>query len=47
MQGSDKVVYVRIPEEMHKALRLKVIEDNTTIQDLVMNYLITYIESEK
>lgn len=49
MQDSDseKVVYVRISEELHIKLKKRVAEDQTTITDLVREYLEKYVKIEE
>jgi predicted HicB family RNase H-like nuclease len=32
---NGRMIHVRLPEEVHKRLRIKVAEDDTTIQDWV------------
>lgn len=43
---SYKVVYVKIPSDMHQKLKLKVIEQGTTITDIVTEYLEKYLQEK-
>jgi len=43
---ADKSITVRIPEELHQKLRIKLAEDNKTFQDWAKDKIIEYVDSE-
>ena len=38
---------VRLPDDLHQALRIKVIEEKTTIQELLIQYISEYVNSSE
>lgn len=47
MQNSDTVKYtMNIPTKLHIAVKRKAIMERTTIKDVIMGYLLNYIEKE-
>jgi len=40
-----KSIIIRIPDEIHQSLRIKVIEQKTTIQELIAKYISDYVNS--
>lgn len=45
--AKKKCIIVNIPEEMHRDLKKKVVDDGTTISDLVRDYLEAYLKSKE
>ena len=42
-----KSILVRLDDDLHKKLKIKVIEDNTSIQKLIEEFIIDYVESSE
>jgi len=45
--SDDKVLNIKIPKELHKAVRMKCIETDQSMKDLTIKALIKYIEDYK
>ena len=45
--AKKKSIVVIIPADMHRDLKKRVVDDGTTISDLVRDYLEAYLKSEK
>lgn len=42
-----KNITIRMDDEIHKALKLKTISDDITIQDKILNLIKEYVENNK
>jgi len=42
-----KQIPIRLDDELHKKLKILVIEENTTIQKLVEDFLISYVKEHQ
>lgn len=40
---SIKQVLIRVPDEIHAKLKLKTIQENTSIQELIGNFIVDYV----
>ena len=43
----QKQIIIRITEDMHKKLKLKVIEDNTSVQEVLEKAIKEYLDKDK
>ncbi len=45
-KASSRMIHIRLPEELHKKVRIRVAEDDKTIQDWVVESIKARLERE-